>query len=67
MSKSIKVFAPASVSNVGPGFDLMGFALEYPGDEIIVKLTSGSDLSIKNITGDGGVLPVDPKPRVLII
>lgn len=36
-SKSIKVFAPASVSNVGPGFDMMGFALNEPGDEIIVK------------------------------
>ena len=24
----IKVFSPATVSNVGPGFDLLGFALE---------------------------------------
>jgi len=61
MSKSIKVFAPASVSNVGPGFDLMGFALEYPGDEIIVTKKNKSGLIIKKISGDGNVLPTDPK------
>lgn len=61
MSKSIKVFAPASVSNVGPGFDLMGFALESPGDEIIVTTRKGSGLVIKKITGDGKVLPINPK------
>ena len=33
----VKVFGPATVSNVGPGFDLMGFALEAPGDEMIIR------------------------------
>ena len=33
----VRVFSPATVSNVGPGFDLMGFALEMPGDEIIIR------------------------------
>ena len=61
MSKSIKVFAPASVSNVGPGFDLMGFALESPGDEIIVRRKNRSGLFINKISGDGYVLPTDPK------
>jgi homoserine kinase len=61
MSKSIKVFAPASVSNVGPGFDLMGFALEHPGDEIIVTRKSRSGILIRKISGDGNVLPKNPK------
>ncbi|MBI1936997.1 MAG: homoserine kinase [Ignavibacteriales bacterium] len=57
--KSIKVFAPASVSNVGPGFDMMGFALNKPGDEVQLSLNGGSEIKIKKITGDGGKLPYD--------
>ncbi len=57
--ESIKVFAPASVSNVGPGFDILGFALYEPGDEIILKKTSSEKLEISKITGDGGKLPYD--------
>ena len=30
MRKEIRVFAPATVSNVGCGFDVMGFALDNP-------------------------------------
>lgn len=58
-SKSIKVFAPASVSNVGPGFDMMGFALNEPGDEIIIKKSNKKELRITKINGDGGCLPFD--------
>lgn len=57
--KSIKVFAPASVSNVGPGFDILGFALNEPGDEIILRKSSDRLLKIASITGDGGKLPYD--------
>jgi homoserine kinase len=58
-SNSIKVFAPASVSNVGPGFDILGFALNEPGDEIILKKTKNGKLEITNISGDNGKLPFD--------
>lgn len=57
MSKTIKVFAPASVSNVGPGFDLMGFALNEPGDEIEISITSSNEIRIKKIVGDSDMLP----------
>lgn len=60
-SKSIKVFAPASVSNVGPGFDLMGFALHEPGDEVILRNSSKKGIKISKITGDGGRLPKSPE------
>jgi len=60
-SNSIKVFAPASVSNVGPGFDMMGFALNEPGDEIIVQKNNSNKLRIKKITGDSGRLPLNPE------
>ncbi len=67
MNKSIRVFAPASVSNVGPGFDLMGFALESPGDEIIVTRKKRRGLSIKKISGDGNVLPTDPRKNTTTV
>ena len=39
MSKSIKVFAPATVANVVCGFDILGFALNEPGDEVEMQLS----------------------------
>ena len=57
----IKVFAPATVANMACGYDLMGFALEKPGDEIIGKLSSTPGVHITNIYGDKGKLSRDPK------
>lgn len=48
--KSIKVFAPASVANVGCGFDILGFALMNPGDEIILKKKKTKGVTIINKT-----------------
>src|SRR5262249_39717580 len=59
--RSIKVFAPATVANVACGFDIFGFAMDNPGDELIVKLTDTPGVTIKSITGDQGRLPLDPK------
>lgn len=53
---SIKVFAPATVANVSCGFDVMGFALDSPGDEIVLKKTDRKGIVIKEITGDYGNL-----------
>jgi homoserine kinase len=57
--KDIKVFASATVANVACGFDVLGFAVDNPGDEVIVKLKSGSGVKISKITGDGGKLSLD--------
>src|SRR5437764_2460458 len=53
---SVTAFAPATVSNVACGFDVLGFALEQPGDEVTARLTDGG-VSIDDIEGDGGRLP----------
>lgn len=53
----IKVFAPASVANVACGFDVLGFAIDKPGDEIIVRHTDTKGLKISKITG--GKLPYE--------
>lgn len=35
--ESVTAFAPATVANVACGFDLLGFALEAPGDEVTAR------------------------------
>ncbi len=59
MKKEVKVFAPASVANVAVGYDILGFALERPGDEIIVRFADHEGLQISKITGDNGKLPYE--------
>ena len=55
--KTIKAFAPATVANVSCGFDVFGFAVEQPGDEVLLTLTKGEEVIIRDIVGDGGRLP----------
>ncbi|HQV78478.1 MAG TPA: homoserine kinase [Chitinophagales bacterium] len=57
----IKVFAPATVANVACGFDVLGFAIDKPGDELIMEITATKGVEIVDIEGDGGVLPRDAK------
>ncbi len=59
IQKDVTVFAPASVANVACGFDVLGFALEKPGDEIVVRFADQKGLTITNITG--GKLPYAPE------
>lgn len=57
--KSVKALAPATVANVSCGFDIFGFAVEAPADEVIITLTEKPGIIIKQITGDDGRLPLD--------
>ena len=57
--KTIRAFAPATVANVSCGFDVFGFAVEAPGDEVILTLTDTPGVRIMRIEGDGGRLPLD--------
>jgi len=60
MSKTgIKVFAPATVANVACGFDILGFALNQPGDEIVGRFSDKPGLRITKITGAKGKLPYE--------
>jgi homoserine kinase len=53
---SVTAFAPATVSNVACGFDVLGFALHTPGDEVTARLAA-SGVRIDDIVGDHGRLP----------
>lgn len=57
----IAVYAPGSVSNVACGFDVLGFALDEPGDIVIAGPQDASGVTIAAIHGDHGRLSKDPK------
>ena len=62
--KKIKVFAPASIANLGCGFDVMGMALDEVGDVLEMTLDeSGSGITIFNDTDVP--LPTDPEDNVV--
>lgn len=58
--KSIKVFAPASVANVSCGYDVLGFAVHAPGDDVIMHLNDSGQVTLDVVEGDEGRLPRDP-------
>ncbi len=63
--KTVTGFASATIGNVACGFDVLGFAITEPGDEVI--LTHRTDrseelpVSITSIEGDGDALPRDAR------
>lgn len=63
-----QAFAPASMGNVGVGFDVLGLAFERPGDTVIAAFDgSVRGAFIRQIDGDGGKLPYNPDKNVATI
>src|SRR5690625_6595790 len=58
-SKRVTAFAPASVANVGRRIDVLGFAIDGPGDEVTASFTDQPGSRIASVQGDGGKLPLD--------
>lgn len=52
-------FAPASTSNLGPGFDCFGFALEGLGDVVQARAVSTPGVRLLEIRGRAADLPLD--------
>jgi len=56
----IRVAAPATTSNIGPGFDIFGLALKEPYD-VIEGRRIPSGIIIREVTGPGSEsIPLDP-------
>src|SRR5690606_11288526 len=55
----VRVFAPATVANMICGFDILGFAVDYPGDEVHMYRVPEPGVRIRSIRGDDGRLPLD--------
>ena len=64
--KKCTVFAPATVANVGSGFDVLGFALCDVGDLVQVEESSKPGLVIEAIIGADNI-PLDPAKNVCTV
>ncbi len=56
---TVRVFAPATIANIGPGFDVLGVAVEGLGDVVEARLLDDrpGTVLIERVEGDGGRLP----------
>lgn len=52
-------FAPATVGNVGIGFDILGHTVQSVGDKVTARRVSAAGVHIRSITGIAGHLPLD--------
>lgn len=56
MPESITAFAPASIGNVGVGFDMLGLALEGAGDRVVARRTAKAGVVVSEVRGLDGEL-----------
>src|SRR3954465_4058229 len=56
----VTAFAPATVSNVACGFDVLGFSMEEPGDIVSARLIASPGVQIDAVLNDGGRIPREP-------
>ena len=64
MGRRVRVKAPATVSNLNCGFDVMGFAVNSPYDVIELELTDTGTIVIAEIRGCDS-LSTDPEQNVV--
>ncbi len=63
----VKVHAPATVANVVCGFDVLGFALHEPGDEVVVRRVDQPGVKLVHVEGDNGQLPRDAEANTVTV
>ena len=61
--KKISVFAPATVANMGCGFDTMGFAFEGAGDKISMRFIEKNE--IRYVNNSGITIPLNPEENLM--
>lgn len=59
MKQEARAFSPASVGNVGVGFDILGHVVEGPGDTVTVRRIDAPAVRIAAIRGTTVDLPLD--------
>ena len=62
MMNEVRIFSPGTVSNVGCGFDTLGFCLDSIGDEMIIRKKSEKGIKISSIKGFN--LPLETESNV---
>ena len=63
---SALAYAPATVANLGVGFDVLGLAAATPGDRVRATRSAEPGIRIRNIRGDDGQLPHDHRNTAVI-
>lgn len=58
--KQIEVFAPASIANLGPGFDVFGMAIEGLGDTVKLSKIEAEDIIIDVQGFPSASIPLEP-------
>ncbi|MBF0441561.1 MAG: homoserine kinase [Oligoflexales bacterium] len=65
--EKIRIFAPATIGNVGPGFDVIGLCVDGLGDTVTVSKTDGKT-EITDVRGtDASSVPLDPAKNTVTI
>ena len=58
VARTVTAFAPASIGNVGVGFDMLGLALSNVGDRVSARRTANEGITIAKVLGlDGEAHP----------
>jgi homoserine kinase len=61
--KSVRLFAPATSANVGPGYDIFALTLQEPHDEVTITFNDSEQLTFE-ITGNHQDIPVNINDNV---
>lgn len=56
LPRAVEVSAPATIANMGAGFDILGLALSDPSDTLYAERSATPGVEIVEISGDGGRL-----------
>ena len=63
----VEAYAPATVSNLGPGFDCLGLAVHGPGDTVRARRRELPGAVLVDIRGDQGRLPREPEQNTACV
>ncbi|MFW7380070.1 MAG: homoserine kinase [Oligoflexus sp.] len=65
---AIKIFAPATIGNVGPGFDVLGLAVSGLGDHFEIDAVDDPAASLISVAGrDAEFIPNDPQKNTVTL
>jgi homoserine kinase len=62
--RRVIAFAPATISNLGCGFDVIGLAIEHLGDYVVAERSKEPRVTLADVHGDSEQLPRDPRKNI---
>ena len=65
--KSLKVFAPGSIANLGPAFDILGVALDKIGDTVEARENNEGVIRITEIKGKKEDIPIEAEKNAVTL